>query len=163
MVDNVIPFIKGEEEKSEREPLKIWGSMKDGNIVPASGPIIGTQCIRVAASEGHMAAVSVQFANKPAKEEILGLWKSFQPPPQRLGLPSAPRPFLTYFEDKSRPQTKLDRDVGGGMGIALGRLRSDPILDYRFVALSHNTVRGAAGGAILTAELLTHEGWLTAK
>jgi aspartate-semialdehyde dehydrogenase len=163
MTDNLIPFIKGEEEKSEKEPMKIWGSMKDGRIVPAAEPVISAQCIRVPASDGHMAAVFVQFERKPSKEEIVGRWRSFQGKPQQLGLPSAPTPFLTYFEDESRPQTRLDRDIGGGMGVAIGRLRPDALFDYRFVALSHNTVRGAAGGAVLTAELLTREGHIAAR
>jgi aspartate-semialdehyde dehydrogenase len=163
MVDNLIPFIKGEEEKSEREPMKIWGSMKDGKIVPAAEPVISAQCIRVPASDGHMAAAFVQFEKKPSREEVLALWKAFEGKPQKLGLPSAPRPFLTYFEDESRPQTRLDRDAGQGMAVTIGRLRPDALFDYRFVALSHNTVRGAAGGAVLTAELLSAEGWIQAK
>jgi aspartate-semialdehyde dehydrogenase len=163
MADNVIPFIKGEEEKSEKEPMKIWGSIRDGKIVPAAEPVISSQCIRVPASDGHLAAVFVQFARKPSREEILGRWRSFQGKPQQLGLPSAPKPFLTYFEDESRPQTRLDRDIGNGMGIAIGRLRPDALFDYRFVALSHNTLRGAAGGSVLTAELLTEEGYLAPK
>ncbi len=160
MVDNVIPFIKGEEEKSEKEPMKIWGSMKDGKIVPGTEPVITAQCVRVAASDGHLAAAFVSFERKPSREEILARWKGFEPKPQKMGLPSAPRPFLTYFEDEARPQTRLDRDVGGGMGVAVGRLRPDAVFDYRFVSLSHNTVRGAAGGAILTAELLGAEGYI---
>jgi len=163
MVDNLIPFIKGEEEKSEKEPMKIWGSMKDGKIVPAAEPVISAQCIRVPASDGHMAAAFVQFEKKPSREEVLALWKAFEGKPQKLGLPSAPRPFLTYFEDESRPQTRLDRDAGQGMAVTIGRLRPDALFDYRFVALSHNTVRGAAGGAVLTAELLSAEGWIQAK
>ncbi len=163
MVDNLIPFIKGEEEKSEKEPMKIWGSIKDGKIVPAAEPVISAQCIRVPASDGHMAAAFVQFERKPSREEVLSLWKAFEGKPQQLGLPSAPRPFLTYFEDESRPQTRLDRDAGNGMAVTIGRLRPDALFDYRFVALSHNTVRGAAGGAVLTAELLTAEGWIQAK
>ncbi len=163
MVDNLIPFIKGEEEKSEKEPMKIWGSMKEGKIVPATEPVISAQCIRVPATDGHMAAVFVQFERKPAKEEVLELWRGFVGRPQALDLPSAPKPFLTYFEDESRPQTRLDRDIGHGMGVAIGRLRPDSLFDYRFVALSHNTVRGAAGGAVLTAELLTKDGWLQPK
>jgi aspartate-semialdehyde dehydrogenase len=163
MVDNLIPFIKGEEEKSEKEPMKIWGSMKDGRIVPAAEPVISAQCIRVPASDGHMAAVFLELSKKPPRDEILARWRSFEGKPQQLGLPSAPRPFLTYFEDESRPQTRLDRDIGGGMGVAIGRLRPDALFDWRFVALSHNTVRGAAGGAVLTAELLTREGFIAAK
>jgi aspartate-semialdehyde dehydrogenase len=163
MVDNVIPFIKGEEEKSEQEPLKIWGRVEAGQVVPATGVRISAQCLRVPVSDGHMAAVSVAFEKKPSRDEVLGRWREFRGRPQTLGLPSAPTPFLTYFDDDARPQTRLDRDVGRGMGIAIGRLRDDTLFDYRFVALSHNTVRGAAGGAVLTAELLTHDGYLTAK
>ena len=163
MVDNLIPFIKGEEEKSEKEPMKIWGSMKDGKIVPAAEPVISAQCIRVPASDGHLAAVFVQFERRPSRDEILSRWRHFEGRPQKLALPSAPRPFLHYFEDESRPQTRLDRDAGGGMAVTIGRLRPDALFDYRFVALSHNTVRGAAGGAVLTAELLTAEGYIQAK
>jgi aspartate-semialdehyde dehydrogenase len=163
MIDNVIPFIKGEEEKSEKEPLKIWGQVKDGRIVNATAPVFTAQCIRVPASDGHLAAVFVTFEKKPAKEEVLELWRSFEGKPQKLGLPSAPKPFLTYFEEDARPQTRLDRDAGKGMAITIGRLRSDAIFDYRFVCLSHNTIRGAAGGAVLTAELLTAEGYIQPK
>jgi len=163
MVDNLIPFIKGEEEKSELEPMKIWGSIRDGAIVAATEPVITAQCLRVPVTDGHMAAVFVQFEKKPAKDSILARWKEFEGRPQQLGLPSAPRPFLTYFEDDSRPQTRLDRDIGAGMGVAIGRLRPDALFDWRFVALSHNTVRGAAGGAVLNAELLTEEGYIAAK
>lgn len=163
MVDNVIPFIGGEEEKSENEPLKIWGAVKDGKIVPAAGPVISSQCIRVPVTDGHMAAVFVSFRTRPAKEKILELWSGFQGRPQALGLPSAPKPFLRYFGEDNRPQTKMDRDAGGGMGITVGRLREDRLLDYRFVSVSHNTVRGAAGGAVLMAELLKAEGFLKAK
>jgi aspartate-semialdehyde dehydrogenase len=163
MADNVIPFIKGEEEKSENEPLRIWGSIAGDRIVPAQGPAITAQCIRVPVSDGHLAAVFVSFERKPSKDEMIELWRSFGGKPQKLGLPSAPKPFLTYFEDDARPQTKLDRDLGNGMGVAIGRLRPDPIFDWRFVCLSHNTVRGAAGGAVLTAELLAAEGWLDEK
>jgi aspartate-semialdehyde dehydrogenase len=163
MVDNVIPFIKGEEEKSEKEPMKIWGAVKDGRIVNAAEPVITAQCIRVPVTDGHMAAVFVQFEKKPAREEILAAWRDFSGKPQQLGLPSAPKPFLTYFEEDARPQTKLDRDAGNGQAVTIGRLRPDALFDYRFVALSHNTVRGAAGGAVLTAELLTAEGHIRAK
>ncbi len=163
MVDNVIPFIGGEEEKSEIEPLKVWGQVRDGRIENASGPTITSQCIRVPVSDGHLAAVFVSFARKPSKERILELWRSFRGRPQELELPSAPKPFLTYFEEDNRPQTRLDRDAGGGMGITIGRLREDRILDWRFVCLSHNTLRGAAGGAVLTAELLQAEGHLQAR
>ena len=163
MQDNVIPYIGGEEEKSEREPLKVWGCVKDGEIVTAEGPTITSQCIRVAASDGHLAAVFVAFRSKPAKEQILELWSSFKPKPQELKLPSAPRPFLKYFEEDNRPQTRLDRDYENGMGVTIGRLREDLILDWRFVCLSHNTLRGAAGGGVLTAELLKAEGYLQTK
>lgn len=160
MVDNVIPFISGEEEKSEQEPLKVWGRMKDGRIIKAHAPVITAQCIRVPASEGHLAAVSVSFKHKPSVETILERWKNYKGKPQLLKLPSAPKQFLTYFAEDNRPQTGLDRDTEGGMGITLGRLREDTIFDYKFVCLSHNTIRGAAGGSVLTAELLAAEGYL---
>lgn len=160
MADNVIPFIKGEEEKSEQEPLKVWGRVEDGRIVAAQGPAISAQCVRVPVSDGHLAAVFASFDRTPSRDEMVARWRAFTPRPQQLGLPSAPVPFLTYFEDETRPQTRLDRDVGGGMGVAIGRLRPDRLFDWRFVCLSHNTVRGAAGGAILTAELLAHDGYL---
>ena len=163
MVDNVIPFIGGEELKSEQEPLKIWGEIKDGRIVSAEKPVISAQCYRVAATDGHMAAVSVGFQKKPSRDEILERWASYEGLPQKYKLPSAPEKFLTYFEEDNRPQTRLDRDLYNGMGITVGRLREDPILDYKFVGLSHNTLRGAAGGAVLTAELLAHEGWIVNK
>jgi aspartate-semialdehyde dehydrogenase len=163
MVDNVIPFIKGEEEKSEQEPLKIWGRLETDHIAAARTPAISAHCIRVPVSDGHMAAVSVAFERKASKEEIIARWREFAGKPQKLGLPSAPKPFLTYFDDEARPQTRLDRDAGGGMAVTLGRLRPDALFDYRFVALSHNTVRGAAGGAILTAELLVADGYIAAK
>ena len=163
MVDNVIPFIGGEEEKSEREPLKIWGSIKDDQIVTANLPEISAQCIRVPVTDGHLAAVSVSFEIKPTLDRMIEAWKGFKSKPQQLKLPSAPIPFITYFEETDRPQTKLDRNAENGMGITIGRLREDNIFDYKFVALSHNTVRGAAGGAILTAELLKAEGYLEAK
>jgi aspartate-semialdehyde dehydrogenase len=163
MVDNVIPFIKGEEEKSEREPLKIWGTLRDGRIETAAGPAITAQCIRVPVSDGHMAAVFVAFERKPSRDEILSSWKEYAGRPQALGLPSAPRPFLHYLEDEARPQTRLDRDLGGGQAVSIGRLREDSVFQWRFVALSHNTVRGAAGGAVLTAELLAADGYLVGK
>jgi aspartate-semialdehyde dehydrogenase len=163
MLDNVIPFIGGEEQKSEREPLKIWGRLEDGRIVPAEKPVISAQCYRVPATDGHMAAVSVGFAKKPPRDEILARWAAFEGLPQKYRLPSAPERFLTYFEEENRPQTRLDRDLYKGMGISVGRLREDSILDYKFVSLSHNTLRGAAGGAVLTAELLAHEGWIKNK
>ncbi len=159
MVDNLIPFIGGEEEKSEKEPLRVWGEVKDGEIVPASAPVITTQCLRVPVTDGHMAAVFVKFDKKPSKEEILNEWKSFRGKPQTLGLPSAPEQFITYFEEENRPQTGLDRDLYGGMGVSCGRLREDTVYDYKFVGLSHNTLRGAAGGAVLIAELLYREGF----
>ena len=163
MVGNVIPYIGGEEEKSEQEPLRIWGHVENGTIVKADAPLITTQCIRVPVIDGHMAAVFVSFEKKPTKDEILEAWKTFRGRPQELELPSAPAQFLTYFEEDNRPQTALDRDLYGGMGVALGRLREDTMFDYKFVGLSHNTVRGAAGGAVLIAELLYREGYITAK
>ena len=161
MIDNLIPYIGGEEEKSEREPLRVWGEVKGGEVVPATTPVITTQCLRVPVTDGHMAAVFVRFENKPTKEEILEAWKSFSGKPQALGLPSAPEQFITYFEEDNRPQTGLDRDLYGGMGVSVGRLRPDTVYDYKFVGLSHNTLRGAAGGAVLIAELLFREGYLT--
>jgi len=161
MVDNVIPLIKGEDEKSETEPLKIWGSVEKGQIIPASTPVIGAQCIRVAASDGHLAAVSVSFDRKPSEAEILERWKNYSSPARDL--PSAPTPFIHVFSEPDRPQTRLDRDLGKGMAISVGRLRPDPLFDWRFVGLSHNTIRGAAGGAILTAEFLTKEGYIPSK
>ncbi|MGI6072155.1 MAG: aspartate-semialdehyde dehydrogenase [Lachnospiraceae bacterium] len=154
MVENVIPYIGGEEEKSEMEPLRVWGHIENGVIVPAAGPDITAQCLRVAVENGHTAAVFVNFKKKPAKEQILERWASFAGLPQELGLPSAPKQFIRYFEEDDRPQPQLDRDYEKGMGVSLGRLREDKIFDYKFVGLSHNTIRGAAGGAILLAELL---------
>lgn len=159
MVDNLIPFIGGEEEKSEREPLRVWGEISDGKIVPATEPKITTQCLRVPVTDGHMAAVFVKFENKPTKEEILTDWKNFAGEAQKLELPSAPEQFITCFEEENRPQTGLDRDLYGGMGVSVGRLREDSIYDYKFVGLSHNTLRGAAGGAVLIAELLYRKGY----
>ncbi len=163
MIDNVIPYIGGEEEKSEQEPLKIWGKVENGEIVKSSSPLITTQCIRVPVTDGHLAAVFVSFENKPSKEEILELWKNFKGEPQQLELPSAPKQFVKYFEEDNRPQTKLDRDAENGMGITAGRLREDTLYDYKFVCLSHNTVRGAAGGAVLMAEYLKSQGYIHAK
>ena len=160
MIDNLIPFIGGEEEKSEKEPLRVWGEVKDGAIVPADDVTITTQCLRVPVSDGHMAAVFVKFENAPTKEQILKDWAEFSGKPQSLGLPSAPEQFITYFEEDNRPQTKLDRDLYGGMGVSVGRLRPDSLYDFKFVGLSHNTLRGAAGGAVLIAELLFREGYL---
>ena len=163
MVDNVIPYIGGEDEKSEQEPLKLWGHVENGVIVNATEPVISAQCLRVPVADGHMAAVSVTFREKPTMEQIIERWRNYEPEAQRLELPSAPRPFLQYFEDPSRPQTRLDRDFQNGFGVSIGRLRPDCIFDYKFVCLSHNTVRGAAGGAMLTAELLCRKGYITAK
>ena len=160
MVDNCIPYIGGEEEKSEQEPLKLWGHVEDGKIVNATLPVISAQCLRVACSDGHMAAVSVSFKKKPTIEQIKERWANYETEAQRLELPSAPKPFLQYFEDPSRPQTRLDRDFQNGFGVSIGRLREDKLFDYRFVCLSHNTVRGAAGGGILTAELLCRKGYI---
>ena len=163
MVDNVIPYIGGEEEKSEREPLKLWGHVENGVIVNAASPSITAQCFRVAASDGHMAAVFASFDKKPSEEEILEAWSSFKGRAQELELPSAPKQFLHYFDDPSRPQTKLDRMTERGMAVCVGRLRPDTQYDYKFVCLSHNTLRGAAGGAVLLAELLHAEGYLTRR
>ena len=159
MIDNVIPFIGGEEEKSEQEPLRIWGRVEGGEIVKTNDTVITTQCIRVPVTDGHTAAVFVKFENKPSKEQILEDWKNFKGLPQELGLPNAPEQFITYFEEENRPQAKLDRDIYGGMGVTAGRLREDVIYDYKFVGLSHNTLRGAAGGAVLIAELLYRLGY----
>ncbi len=159
MVDNVIPYIAGEEAKSEQEPLKIWGHVEGDVIRPVQSPRIATQCIRVPVSDGHLAAVFVKFAKKPSREEILARWAAYQGEPQKLSLPSAPHPFIKYMVADDRPQTKLDRDFGNGMGITVGRLREDALFDYKFVCLSHNTLRGAAGGAILNAELLAAKGY----
>ena len=160
IVDNVIPYIGGEEEKSEREPLKIWGKIEGGEIVPANSPNFTAQCLRVPVSDGHMAAVFVRFENKPEKEQILKIWKDFKGYPQQVGLPSAPKQFLNYFEEDNMPQTRLNRELEGGMAISVGRLREDTQYDYKFVCLSHNTLRGAAGGAVLMAELLCEKGYM---
>lgn len=163
MNDNVIPYIGGEEEKSENEPLKVWGSLSKDNkaILPAVSPLISAQCLRVPVSDGHMAAVSVSFKSKPSRDEVLNHWLNFKTEPQSLNLPSAPQPFLQYFDEDNRPQTRLDRDLSGGMGIAIGRLREDRLFDYKFVCLSHNTLRGAAGGSLLTAEYLCAKGLIS--
>ena len=160
MVDNMIPYIGGEEEKSEQEPLKIWGRVEGDRIVPAASPAFTAQCLRVPVSDGHFAAVYCSFAQKPKKEEILEIWRSFRGEPQELELPSAPKQFLHYFEEDAMPQTRLHRDLEGGMAISLGRLREDTQYDYKFVSLSHNTLRGAAGGAVLLAELLCAKGYI---
>jgi len=163
MIDNVIPYIGGEEEKSEQEPLKIWGTVENGEIVKASAPLITTQCIRVPVTNGHLAAVFVTFKKKPSKEQILDAWKNFSGKPQQYKLPTAPEQFITYFEDDNRPQTGVDRMLYNGMGVSAGRLREDSVYDYKFIGLSHNTLRGAAGGALLNAELLAYEGYITKK
>lgn len=160
MIDNVIPYIGGEEEKSEKEPLKIWGKIEGDRIVPAQSPNFTAQCLRVPVSNGHMGAVFVRFENKPSKEEILNIWKNFSGRAQELNLPHAPKQFLNYFEEDNMPQTKLQRELEGGMAISIGRLREDTQYDYKFVCLSHNTLRGAAGGAVLMAELLCAEGYM---
>ncbi|MGE4277164.1 MAG: aspartate-semialdehyde dehydrogenase [Lawsonibacter sp.] len=160
MIDNVIPYIGGEEEKSEQEPLKIWGHIEGGKIVKAESPAITAQCLRVPVSDGHTAAVFVTFQNKPSMEEIKADWAGFQGRAQELKLPSAPKQFIHYFEENDRPQAKLDRELEGGMAVSMGRLRPDTQYDYKFVGLSHNTLRGAAGGAVLLAELLCAEGYI---
>lgn len=160
IVDNVIPYIGGEEEKSENEPRKLWGKVEGGQIVNAAGPSITAQCLRVPVSDGHMAAVFVSFEKKPSVEEIKARWASFSGEPQKLSLPLAPKQFLHYFEEADRPQTRLDRDLEKGMAVSIGRLRPDTQYDYKFVCLSHNTLRGAAGGAVLMAELLAAKGYL---
>lgn len=159
MVDNCIPYIGGEEEKSEQEPLKLWGHIEGDKIVSAESPRFTAQCLRVPVSDGHMGAVFVRFENKPSKEEILQAWKEFHGPAQDLELPSAPKQFLHYFEENDRPQPKLDRMLENGMAVSIGRLREDNQYDYKFVCLSHNTLRGAAGGAVLLAELLAAKGY----
>ncbi len=160
MVDNVIPFIGGEEEKSEIEPLKIYGKVEGDEIVPATSPAFTAQCIRVPVTNGHMGAVFVRFENKPSKEEIIEIWDNFKGVPQELDLPSAPKKFLNYFVEDNMPQTKLQRELEGGMAVSIGRLREDTQYDYKFVCLSHNTLRGAAGGAVLLAELLCAQGYM---
>lgn len=159
MVDNLIPYIGGEEEKSEREPLKVWGKVENGVIVTADSPAITSQCLRVPVSDGHMAAVFFSLENKVSQEEIIRRWENFRGPAQELELPSAPKQFLHYFTEDNRPQPKLDRDLEGGMAVSIGRLRPDTQYDYKFVCLSHNTLRGAAGGALLMAELLAAKGY----
>lgn len=160
MVDNLIPYIGGEEEKSEQEPLKVWGEVKDGVIRTASTPSITAQCLRVPVSNGHTAAVFVSFEKKPTEEEMKHIWAEFKGRAQELELPTAPKQFLHYFEEPDRPQAKLDRDLEGGMAVSVGRLRPDTQYDYKFVSLSHNTLRGAAGGGVLLAELLCAEGYI---
>ena len=163
MVENVIPYIGGEEEKSEQEPLKLFGKVVGDHIEKAELPVITTQCVRVPVLDGHTAAVFVNFEKKPTKEEIIDRWVNFKGLPQELNLPSAPKQFIQYMEEDNRPQVKADVNFENGMGISMGRLREDKIYDYKFIGLSHNTVRGAAGGAVLCAELLTAQGYITAK
>ena len=163
MVENIIPYIGGEEEKSEQEPLRIWGKVVDGEIVKAEGPVITTQCIRVPVLNGHTAAVFVKFAKKPTKEQLIEKIVNFKGLPQELELPSAPKQFIQYLEEDNRPQVNLDVDYENGMGVSVGRIREDKVYDFKFVGLSHNTVRGAAGGAILCAETLTAKGYIQAK
>ena len=163
MVENIIPYIGGEEEKSEQEPLRIWGEIKDGVIVKADSPVITCQCIRGPVLDGHTAAVFVKFRKAPSKEELIEALNRFEGLPQTLALPSAPKQFIRYLEDDNRPQVKLDVDAEKGMAISVGRLRPDTVYDWKFVGLSHNTLRGAAGGALLCAELLTAQGYIQAK
>ena len=163
MVENIIPYIGGEEEKSEQEPLRIWGKVVDGEIVKADGPVITTQCIRVPVLNGHTAAVFVKFAKKPTKEQLIEKIVNFKGLPQELELPSAPKQFIQYLEEDNRPQVNLDVDYENGMGVSVGRIREDSVYDFKFVGLSHNTIRGAAGGAILCAETLTAKGYIQAK
>ena len=160
MIDNVIPFIGGEEEKSEKEPLKLWGKIEDGKIKLADKPNFTAQCIRVPVSNGHLGAVFVNFDNKPSKDEMIEIWKNFRGPAQELNLPSAPKHFLNYFSEPDRPQIKSERELENGMAVSIGRLREDTQYDYKFVCLSHNTLRGAAGGAVLLAELLAAKGYM---
>ena len=159
IIDNVIPYIGGEEEKSEQEPLKLWGHIEGDKIVNAEKPVITAQCFRVPVSDGHTAAVFVSFDKKPTKEQILEAWAGFHGPAQELELPSAPKQFLHYFTENDRPQPKLDRNTENGMAVCLGRLREDTLFDYKFACMSHNTLRGAAGGAVLLAELLAAKGY----
>ena len=163
MAENIIPYIGGEEEKSEQEPLRIWGTLEGGVIVKAKEPVITCQCIRVPVLNGHTAAVFVKFRKKPSKEQLIEKLVSFKGLPQELNLPSAPEQFIQYMEEDDRPQVTLDVDFGKGMGVSIGRLREDTVYDWKFVGLSHNTVRGAAGGAVLCAELLTEQGYITHK
>ena len=163
MVENVIPYIGGEEEKSEKEPLRIWGEIKDGVIVPAESPVITCQCIRVPVLNGHTAAVFVKFRKKPTREQLIEKLRTFRGAPQELKLPSAPEHFIQYLEEDNRPQVTEDVNYEHGMGVSVGRLREDTVYDWKFIGLSHNTVRGAAGGAVLCAELLKAQGYIAAK
>ena len=163
MEGNIIPYIGGEEEKSEKEPLRIWGEIKDGVIVPAKTPVITCQCIRVPVLNGHTAAVFVKFKKQPTKEQLIAALEQFKGIPQELSLPSAPKQFIRYLHEENRPQVSMDVNFENGMGVSVGRLREDIVYDWKFVGLSHNTVRGAAGGAVLCAELLKAQGYITAK
>ena len=163
MIENIIPYIGGEEEKSEKEPLRIWGKVENGEIVPATSPVITCQCIRVPVLNGHTAAVFVKFNKKPTKEQLIAKIREYSGVPQQLELPSAPKQFIQYLEEDNRPQVNLDVDYENGMGISVGRIREDSVYDFKFVGLSHNTVRGAAGGAVLCAELLKAQGYITKK
>ena len=163
MEGNIIPYIGGEEEKSEKEPLRVWGEVKDGVIVPATTPVITCQCIRVPVLNGHTAAVFVKFKKNPTKEQLIQKLVEFKGVPQELGLPSAPKQFIQYLEEDNRPQVTLDVDYEGGMGVSIGRLREDTVYDWKFVGLSHNTLRGAAGGAVLCAETLKAQGFIAKK
>ena len=163
MIENIIPYIGGEEEKSEREPLRVWGKIEDGVIKPADHIKITSQCIRVPVLNGHTASVFVKFKKQPTKEQLIEKIRSYEGAPQKLGLPSAPKHFIQYLEEDNRPQVKQDVDYENGMGISVGRIREDSIYDWKFVGLSHNTIRGAAGGAILLAELLKAQGYISAK
>ncbi len=163
MEGNIIPYIGGEEEKSEKEPLRIWGHIQDGAIVPAASPIITTQCLRVPVLDGHTAAVFMNLNKKVSKEEIIEKWVNYSGEPQKLALPSAPKQFIQYLEDDNRPQVLLDKNFEHGMGVSVGRLRPDTVYDWKFVGLSHNTLRGAAGGGVLSAEMLVAKGYITKK
>ncbi len=163
MLGNIIPYIGGEEEKSEKEPLRIWGEIKDGVIVPATSPMISCQCIRVPVLDGHTAAAFVKFKKKPTKEQLIEKLRNYEGVPQKLNLPSAPKQFIQYLEEDNRPQVSADVNYENGMGVSIGRIREDKIYDFKFVGLSHNTVRGAAGGAVLCAELLTAQGYIAKK
>ncbi len=163
MVENVIPYIGGEEEKSEKEPLRIWGKVEGGVIVPAESPVITCQCVRVPVLDGHTAAVFVKFRKNPTKEQLIEKLRNFTGEPQKLELPSAPKQFIQYLEEDNRPQVKLDVDYENGMGVSVGRLREDSVYDWKFIGLSHNTVRGAAGGAVLCAEMLKAKGYIVRK
>jgi len=163
MVENIIPYIGGEEEKSEKEPLRLWGKVENGQIVPATEPVITCQCIRVPVLDGHTAAVFVNFEKKPTKEQLIEKLVAFKGFPQEAELPSAPKQFIQYLEEDNRPQVTEDVNYERGMGVSIGRLREDTMFDYKFIGLSHNTVRGAAGGAVLCAEALTAKGYIAAK